>query len=125
MSDIEQSPECQMMDATKNRPLYGCTNCYEEYSWPAADLAVYEGECWCENCWHERRWEGELPYWSDLDDFVPEHEIKLRAEREKVRVLRRSLDHIKVRSYELGQKELHDMALEALQATAPGAGGGE
>ena len=28
--------------------------------------------------------------------------------------LRRDLDNIKIRSYELGQKELHDMALAAL-----------
>jgi hypothetical protein len=42
----------------------------------------------------------------------------LEAERERVRVLRRHLDNIKIRSYELGKKELHDMALAALQATA-------
>ena len=29
--------------------------------------------------------------------------------------LRRALDNIKVRSYELGQRELHDMACAALQ----------
>ena len=83
------------MEAKKNRPLYGCTNCYEDYSWPSVDLAVYEGECWCENCWDERRWEGgDLPYFSDLDDFVPEHEKQLQAERERVRVLREGMEHI-------------------------------
>ena len=29
--------------------------------------------------------------------------------------LRRALDNIKIRAYELGVKEIHDMALEALQ----------
>jgi hypothetical protein len=38
---------------------------------------------------------------------------KLEAEKVK---LRRQLDNIKVRSYELGQRELHDMALAALEA---------
>lgn len=37
------------------------------------------------------------------------------AEASDTATLRRALDRIKVRSYELGQKELHDMALEALQ----------
>jgi len=36
---------------------------------------------------------------------------ELQAENAK---LRRSIDNIKVRSYELGQRELHDMALAAL-----------
>jgi len=34
---------------------------------------------------------------------------------QKVKELRRHLDNIKVRSYELGQRELHDMALSALK----------
>jgi hypothetical protein len=33
----------------------------------------------------------------------------------EVKRLRRRIDNIKIRSYELGQKELHNMALEALQ----------
>lgn len=32
--------------------------------------------------------------------------------------LRRALVNLKVRAYELGQRELHDQALEALQTTA-------
>jgi hypothetical protein len=35
-------------------------------------------------------------------------------EAERVR-LRRALDNIKIRSYELNERELHDMALEALR----------
>ena len=37
---------------------------------------------------------------------------ELEAENER---LRRSVDNIKIRSYELGQRELHDMALAALK----------
>lgn len=37
----------------------------------------------------------------------------LKLQRE-IEALRRHLDNIKIRSYELGQKELHDMALAAL-----------
>lgn len=40
---------------------------------------------------------------------------RLREESEEVAEMRRSLDNIKVRAYELGQRELHDMALAALK----------
>ena len=40
--------------------------------------------------------------------------LKLEAENAK---LRRAIDNIKIRSYELGQRELHDMALDALKET--------
>jgi hypothetical protein len=115
------------------KPLYGCRNCYEDYSWPSVDLAVYEGECWCENCWDERRWEGgDLPYFSDLDDFVPEHEKQLQAERERVRVLRDGMREIMNLPETFPDLDGYDwfddaqlIAKNALQATAPGAGGGE
>lgn len=38
----------------------------------------------------------------------------IRCLKEENAAMRRSLDNIKVRSYELGQRELHDMALAAL-----------
>ncbi len=34
--------------------------------------------------------------------------------------LRRALDNIKIRGYELGQREIHDMALAALEPTGEG-----
>ena len=39
--------------------------------------------------------------------------------QERIQQLRRALDNIKIRSYELGQPELHDMALAALQPAEP------
>jgi hypothetical protein len=47
-----------------------------------------------------------------LEPLECEHCEALKAEVER---LRRRIDNIKIRSYELGQKELHNMALEALQ----------
>lgn len=54
------------------QPLYGCTSCYEECTWPASDLHVHDGECWCSLCWDERRWEfpGQ-PNWNDLEPYTP------------------------------------------------------
>jgi len=45
------------------------------------------------------------------------HMALTEREAENVR-LRHVLDNIKIRGYELGQKEIHDMALEALAAVA-------
>ena len=54
------------------RPLYGCTSCYEDYSWPADDLRVYENECWCEICWDETTCDFmDQPSWGELDTFTP------------------------------------------------------
>jgi hypothetical protein len=56
-------------------PLFGCTNCHEDYSWPADDLRVHEDLLWCGNCWSESRWDFESqPTWCDLDPFVPEEQ---------------------------------------------------
>ena len=44
-------------------------------------------------------------------DIIAAGMTALEAE---VEALRRSIDNVKVRAYELGQKELHDMALAAL-----------
>ena len=46
---------------------------------------------------------------------VGQRDRRIERLEAKVAKLRRSLDNIKVRGYELGQKEIHDMALEALQ----------
>ena len=42
------------------------------------------------------------------------------AQRQRIQQLRRALDNIKIRAYELGQPELHDMALAALLETDNG-----
>lgn len=68
--------------SVNQRPLYGCTSCYEEYSWPAADLRVYDNECWCDLCWWYER-QGDHPEqltWSDLEPYTP----TLQAECERL-----------------------------------------
>ena len=44
-------------------PLYGCCNCYEDYSWPATDLFWSEAlKNWCcDRCWDDfdAHWTGE------------------------------------------------------------------
>lgn len=58
--------------SVNQQPLYGCTGCYEDYSWPAGDLRVHDGECWCDLCWAERRWLfPDQPYWDDLEPYTP------------------------------------------------------
>lgn len=68
--------------SVNQQPLYGCKGCYEDFSWPAGDLRVYETECWCDLCWGERRWTFPgLPYWDDLKPYTP----ALQAECERLR----------------------------------------
>src|SRR5690554_5310640 len=53
-------------------PLYGCTSCYEECTWPASDLRIYSGECWCALCWDEYKVaETGIGYY-DLPAFEPD-----------------------------------------------------
>jgi len=47
-----------------------------------------------------------------LLDMSANREAKLITE---LKALRRGVDNLKVRAYELGQRELHDMALELLR----------
>jgi hypothetical protein len=47
-------------------------------------------------------------------ELVEKYLKELKAAEEREKQYRRALDNIKVRAYELGQRELHDMALDAL-----------
>jgi hypothetical protein len=61
---------------TEPTPLFGCHDCSEEYSWPADDLAVYEGELWCHNCFDF----ADVPEgtnFHDMPKFVPAHEMEI------------------------------------------------
>jgi hypothetical protein len=77
--------------SVNQQPLYGCTSCFEDYSWPAGDLRVFGSECWCDLCWDERRWEfPDQPGWNDLESFTPAPDISalvdaLQAENERLR----------------------------------------
>ena len=44
----------------------------------------------------------------------PDYAGENRRLKAELQALRRGVDNIKIRSYELGQRELHDMALAAL-----------
>lgn len=48
-------------------------------------------------------------------ELIATEAIAIETLNMEVIVLRRAMDNLKVRSYELGQRELHDMALAALQ----------
>ena len=41
----------------------------------------------------------------------------IEEQKEEIETLRRGIDTIKVRSYELGHRKIHDMALALLQST--------
>jgi hypothetical protein len=59
----------------RQRPLYGCAGCYDEYSWPAEDLRVDGEMVWCENCWSDGCFitgDARDRDWNDLDVFSPE-----------------------------------------------------
>jgi hypothetical protein len=49
--------------------------------------------------------------------FVPAYKIEIAQLNSDGVRLRRSIDDIKVRAYELGQRELHDLALAALRVS--------
>jgi len=68
----------------EHEPLFGCCQCRDQYSYPAGDLKILDGELWCDPCWEEyddgQAEDGEKRRcWSTLRQFVPEHEEVLRA----------------------------------------------
>lgn len=64
-------------------PLYPCRECADEFSWPAKNLRVYEGELWCEDCYESCEDDG-VPPWSDLPPFVPAHEMRGYVDRTRL-----------------------------------------
>jgi len=73
MTTPEYTATKPTVGSVHQKPLFSCCHCYEEYSWPAGDLRVFKGECWCENCWSQilDRPDTDLS-WGDLAPFVPE-----------------------------------------------------
>jgi hypothetical protein len=74
-------------------PLYGEANAKKAWDYQQARINELERQALIEHPFTTAEW---------------------RRLEGRIRVLRRHLDNIKVRSYELGQRELHDMALSAL-----------
>jgi hypothetical protein len=83
------------MSDLQKRPLFGCTNCCEDYSWPAEDLRVHGEELWCEACWDNCHYgDTSVPVYSDLPPFVPadtEQIAKLQTEVEVLREAHRTI----------------------------------
>ena len=57
--------------SVNQRPLYGCTSCYEECTWPASGLRVHDAECWCDLCWDEYKVAETGIGYFDLPAFEP------------------------------------------------------
>ena len=57
---------------------------------------------------------------ADMGEKLDEVRQERDAQEVRIQQLRRALDNIKIRAYELGQPELHDMALAALKETDNG-----
>jgi len=84
--------------SVNQQPLYGCTSCYEDWTWPAGDLRVFGSECWCDLCWDERRWGfPDLPYWDELEPYTP----ALQAECALLREQRDAMAEHKMAAHQL------------------------
>lgn len=76
-----------------NEPLFSCEDCWEECSKPANEFAVYKSKIFCEDCWLERRYFDEtLPLFSDLEEFIPEHQKEIQNLNKKINDLVAWLD---------------------------------
>lgn len=76
--------------SVNQNPLFGCMSCFLDHSWPAEDLRVYGGECWCDLCWGELRWDfDDLPYWDELPRFIPPYVAELEALQAECEELRK------------------------------------
>ena len=64
----------------QQQPLYGCVSCFEYQTFPADHLRVYDGNCYCEDCWDAYPADADIE-WTSLDSFTP----ALQAECEKLR----------------------------------------
>lgn len=61
-----------MTKTLKIEPLFGCCQCYEEFSWPARDLRIIDGDLWCENCYSQAGFDPEIAF-IEHPPFVPEY----------------------------------------------------
>lgn len=102
------------------QPLYGCTSCYEDCTYTATDLRVYDNECWCEECWDIASYEvsGGID-WTDLAPFKP----ALQAECERLyAALRHMASMYGVDDYfsgKLRDKEIDRAVNSALESVMP------
>lgn len=71
-------------------PLFGCEDCYDEYSWRVDDLGVYQDMLFCEDCWSERQYNAEEDSdikgidFCDLEPFIPWYETRIKELEELV-----------------------------------------
>lgn len=58
--------------------MYRCCSCYEDYAWPANELAVHEDAVWCQGCWEDSQIsEEEGTDWHDLPHFRPQRDTRI------------------------------------------------
>lgn len=66
-----------------SEPVFLCEDCDEKLPHFADELAWYNAQLFCEDCWAERLYNAEedagLPAFEDLEPFVPEHEEEIKA----------------------------------------------
>lgn len=89
----EEATEMRKKDAAY-QPYFGCHNCIEDCSWPAADLKVdtNTGLLWCELCVDDLLHKEQEAL--KLVPFVPDHERQIRALQEEVENLRTIIQRI-------------------------------
>jgi hypothetical protein len=97
--------------AIKQEPLFGCCQCYDEFSWPARDLRIIDGDLWCENCWSQADFEPALDF-KEYPAFVPDYDKKIKVLET---ALRECLDFLKERGDDTWSIDLEDIARKALE----------
>lgn len=115
----------------QQEPLFGCCQCYEDYSWPASDLYVYNDELWCESCWEETDMHhNDGIDLSDLTPFVPKYQktidsLRQRAEKAEAENVELRSGLIRLRDCDFvislpGRMDaVRDIAKKALADTSP------
>lgn len=80
----------EAMGSINQKPMFSCSECYEEFSWYADELRVYQGELFCSNCWsgHDANWGENKISWDELPEFVPEHAARIAELEGEVERLR-------------------------------------
>jgi len=70
------------------KPLFPCCICYEDYSWDASELRIYNDDLWCENCWDETPMASDGIEWECLEKFVPEADRKIADLKKEIERLK-------------------------------------
>lgn len=107
-TELEHEPE----------PLFGCNVCAAEYSKPASDLRIYDGELWCWDCFCQRYEpeENTITDWNELDEFVPAFEHRIAELEDEIKIR----DQLKLASLKYGEETNFDLDMSLEGETAKG-----